>query len=113
MQRMAIQNRRGAYADFDPSKLKPGEYAIVQSGDPSTTEGDAIYICIKSGTVRRLATADEVNDYEEVIQLLKRLAADNRRSIGIISHVTTLKESITKQIVVKKGQSGSALTIIE
>ncbi|MBO6286585.1 MAG: SMC family ATPase [Bacilli bacterium] len=49
----------------------------------------------------------------EVIQLLKRLAADNRRSIGIISHVTTLKESITKQIVVKKGQSGSALTIIE
>ena len=42
MQRMAIQNRRGAYADFDPSKLKPGEYAIVQSGDPSTTEGDAI-----------------------------------------------------------------------
>ena len=71
MQRMAIQNRRGAYADFDPSKLKPGEYAIVQSGDPSTTEGDAIYICIKSGTVRRLATADEVNDYEEVIQLLK------------------------------------------
>lgn len=71
MQRMAILNRRGDYADFDPSKLKPGEYAIVQSGDPSTTEGDAIYICIKPGTVRRLATADEVNDYEEVIQLLK------------------------------------------
>ena len=48
----------------------------------------------------------------EVIQLLKRLAADNGRSIGIISHVVALKESISKQIVVKKGQNGSALTVI-
>lgn len=48
----------------------------------------------------------------EVIHLLKRLAYDSGRSIGIISHVAALKESISKQIIVRKGQQGSSVEIV-
>lgn len=48
----------------------------------------------------------------EVIQLLKRLAADNQRSIGIISHVEELKAAIGKQIVVTKGNDGSSIKVL-
>ena len=48
----------------------------------------------------------------EIVALLKRLAIDNNRSIGVISHVPGLKESITKQIVVRKGQNGSTIEIL-
>lgn len=48
----------------------------------------------------------------EIVQLLKRLANEHGRSIGIISHVVALKESISKQIVVSKGTAGSTLQIL-
>jgi len=57
---MAIQNRRGAYSDFDPTKLLPGEYAVVQSGDPGGTNGYAVYLCYTAGIVKRLVSADEL-----------------------------------------------------
>ena len=73
-----IQNRRGAYANFDPQQLKPGEFAIVQSGDPSIPDGDAIYIATASGTIRRLTTADELGDYldqsEAVLEAVRQIA---------------------------------------
>ena len=49
----------------------------------------------------------------EVIQLLKRLALDHRRSIGIISHVDALKDAISKQIIVKKNADGSTLKVLD
>lgn len=59
---MAIQNRRGVYSDFDPTKLLPGEYAVVQNGDPDGAGGYALYLCYKSGVVKRLVSADDLND---------------------------------------------------
>lgn len=56
---MAIQFRRGNYEDFVPSRLRSGEPAVVISGDPNTDSGKAIYICITSGTVKRLMTYDD------------------------------------------------------
>lgn len=73
-----IQNRRGDYANFDAQQLKPGEFAIVQSGDPSIPDGDAIYIATASGKVRRLTTADELGDYldqsEAVLETVRQIA---------------------------------------
>lgn len=60
-----IQNRRGQYVDFDPSKLLPGEFAIVQTGDPNTSDGKAIYIGVTSGNVKQLATLDELQSEVE------------------------------------------------
>ena len=39
-----IQHRRGAYADYDPTKVLPGELVVVQSDDPATDDGKSIYI---------------------------------------------------------------------
>lgn len=59
---MAIQNRRGSYTNFDPQKLKPGEWAIVQSNDPAATDGKTIYIAFSAGDVKRIATFEDMQD---------------------------------------------------
>lgn len=58
---MAIQMRRGASANFAPSRLLPGEWAVVMSGDETPMgDGTGIYLCVASGTTKRIATADEL-----------------------------------------------------
>lgn len=60
-----IQHRRGAYADYDPTKVLPGELVVVQSDDPATDDGKSIYIGTASGIIKRLATAEEIVAYNE------------------------------------------------
>ena len=57
---MAIQNRRGSYADFDPTKMLPGEFAVVLSNDPSDNSGYAVYMCFASGVVKRLVFSEQL-----------------------------------------------------
>jgi len=58
---MAIQLRRGQYERFDPTKLLPGELAVVLSGDPGSVNGMSIYCCFAAGTVKRLVTLEDVS----------------------------------------------------
>ncbi|MCI8469369.1 MAG: hypothetical protein HFJ75_07805 [Eggerthellaceae bacterium] len=60
---MAIQHRRGVYTRFDPKRLVAGEWAIVLSGDPIASDGMAAYICFASGTVKRVATYEDMADF--------------------------------------------------
>ena len=48
---------------------------------------------------------------EQAIQTLVGLAAGNRL-VGIISHVSELKERIDRQIIIKKSSSGSVIGVI-
>lgn len=57
---MAIQMRRGAYSDFDASKMLAGELAVVLGGDPETEDGKALYVATGAGVAERVAFADEV-----------------------------------------------------
>ena len=57
---MAIQMRRGAYDRFDPSRLLPGEWAIVVSGDSSSDGGRAAYVCFAPGVTKRVATVEDM-----------------------------------------------------
>jgi len=59
---MAIQLRRGNYTNFDPSKMRPGEVAVVQTGDPNTRSGKAMYIAPTSNEVKRVAFVDDVEE---------------------------------------------------
>ena len=59
---MAIVMRRGPWNKFDPSKLLPGEWAIITSGCPYTTDGRAIYHCLAAGVVKRMLTYEEATD---------------------------------------------------
>lgn len=66
---MAIQHRRGAYTNYDPTKMVPGEIAIVQSGDPIATDGKAAYVAFTAGEAKRMATYDELHSYDENARL--------------------------------------------
>lgn len=57
---MAIQNRRGVYADFNPDRMTPGEWAVVLSGDPVINDGKSVFICFSAGVVKRMASRDDV-----------------------------------------------------
>jgi len=59
---VAIQSRRGDFSRFDPSKLLPGEWAVVLSGDPNAKDGKGVYICFSAGDVKQMATVEDTND---------------------------------------------------
>lgn len=67
---MAIQMRRGNYGKFDPSKLLPGEYAVVQGDDPGARDGCSVYMAFAAGVVKRLAT------YEDMVENVSRALVD-------------------------------------
>lgn len=65
---MAIQMRRGKFTNFLPSKLQPGEWAIVQGEDPSATDGRSVYVAFAAGVVKRMATyTDMVDNCRDII----------------------------------------------
>lgn len=66
---MAIQHRRGAFTNFDPTRMLPGEWAVVLSGDTGTLDGRAVYVCYAAGVVKRMATYEDLhNDIENIEQ---------------------------------------------
>lgn len=66
---MAIQMRRGKYGKFAPSKLLPGEWAVVQQDDETARDGRAVYIAFAAGAVKRMATyEDMVDDLQTAFQ---------------------------------------------
>lgn len=67
---MAIQTRRGAYTDFDPSKMLPAEIGTVLTGDPNNDNGYAIYWCFALNTVKRILLDDDL------IELLSNFASE-------------------------------------
>ena len=71
---MAIQNRRGIYSNFDPSKMVEGELAVVLSGDPGSSTGRSLYVCFAPGIVKRIA------DYEDAADMINSVTEDIQAS---------------------------------
>lgn len=71
---MAIQSRRGAYGDFDPDKMLPGEWASVLKDDPKAQDGKAVYMCFSAGDVKRMATYEDMknNIQEATAEIIKQ-----------------------------------------
>lgn len=103
---MAIQHRRGAYADFDPSKMKPGEFAVVQSGDPDANDGEAVYMAFQAGNVKRMATHDEMNQLNEQVQASADAAAKSKEDAA---NVADLAQKAYEKTV-KKGEEIARVT---
>lgn len=73
---MAIQVRRGNYEDFDPFKMKAGEWACVLNNARA-------YLCFAPGNTKRIATYEDFEaDMILVEQSVKDAssAADNARA---------------------------------
>lgn len=65
---MAIQLRRGSYDQFDPTKLVSGEGAVVLEGDPNVEDGKALYICFSTGSAKRMATFEDMDDIAQALE---------------------------------------------
>lgn len=114
---MAIQNRRGKYADFDPSKMVEGEFAVVQEGDSANaTDGKSVYISFQTGSAVRLARADEVIDKNrETMQYMNQAmqsaqaAADSLTSVsGVLSSIETKENEVKGMLETKQAQMTQA-----
>lgn len=57
-----IQFRRGMYADFDTSKIRPGEPVAILGNDPSVPSGKALYIAFATNDVRRLCSIEDISE---------------------------------------------------
>ncbi len=93
---MAVENkrmrqRRGPYADFDPSKALPQEILITTSGDPNTTSGKGIYVCVLAGDVKRIITAEEMDERTvQIVQLVIDQIGDELKKIdSAVSYAST------------------------
>ena len=100
---MAIQMRRGKYSAFLPSKMKPGEWAVVQGEDPGTSDGLSVYMAFAAGVVKRMATYTDMLD--DV-----RTAIDS--SIGDIKATLTAKVEATNTSITEaeKGRVAAEAT---
>lgn len=92
---MAIQHRRGNYADFDPTKMVAGEPAVVLGGDPTSSDGKAAYIAFGPGSVKKLATAEDMRDEiynqtQNIIQEVEEGVADD------VERAESAAESVTQ-----------------
>lgn len=86
---MAIQMRRGAYTNFNPAKLMPGEWAVVVSGDSGAKDGKAAYICFAAGDVKRVAT------YEDMVDNVHHAVDQNNGAI--IKQITDAADKASQQ----------------
>ncbi len=87
---MAIQNRRGLEADFDPDKMLPGEWAV-------TTDKKYVHMCFSAGVVIRMAT------YEA-------FEADMGEIRNILAECQTIEEVVTR---INKEVNANAELVVE
>lgn len=104
--------RRGLRADFDPSKMLPGEWAVSTDKD---TKNQIVWMCFSSGVCKRMGTyedfqsmineisGDIINEYQTTfnvilneVQTLSEEVADNADSVAVMH--TELKDTIYPEI---------------
>ena len=102
---MAIQMRRGKKADFDPTKMLPGEWAVSIDSD---TNNQIVWMCFRAGVVKRMGTYEDfraqiaeatadirqeyINDFNEIlaqIDALARQVQTNTDSVILINNNIT------------------------
>lgn len=111
---MAIQHRRGNYANFDPTKMTAAEIAVVLENDPSTTDGKAAYIAFSSGNVKKIATSDEIRHYNdeasEYADDARQYKADTE---ALLAQVQDLKEDVDDAKEIAENASAAAQAMVE
>lgn len=91
---MAIQNRRGNFADFDPFKMLPGEFGYI-------LDTEELYYCVAPGNIRRVATKEDIvqildtnqEAYDGLQQLISELE-DETVLTGILADISQLLDDV-------------------
>ena len=84
--------RGGIYGNFDKTKVLPREFQFVESGDPTTYDGRAIYAGFEAGEPKRLSTYEDMSR-----DLAGALAEIEEEYLGSITTATQNALSATSQ----------------
>lgn len=111
---MAIQSRRGAYGDFDPNKMLPGEWASVLKDDPKAQDGKSVYMCFAAGDVKRMATYEDMKDNikeatKDVVQeVTEEYAGEIKAATKAANDAASAAESATDAANTATGSANTA-----
>lgn len=111
---MAIQSRRGAYGDFDPNKMLPGEWASVLKDDPKAQDGKSVYMCFSAGDVKRMATYEDMKDNikeatgDVVQEVTEEYAGEIKAATKAANDAASAAESATSAANTATGSANTA-----
>ena len=111
---MAIQSRRGAYGDFDPNKMLPGEWASVLKDDPKAQDGKSVYMCFAAGDVKRMATYEDMKDNikkatgDVVKEVTEEYAGEIKAATKAANDAASAAESATSAANTATGSANTA-----
>ncbi|MBY4798359.1 hypothetical protein K6V98_08370, partial [Collinsella sp. AGMB00827] len=102
---MAIQMRRGEYSRFAPSRLLPGEWAVVQQDDETAKDGKAVYVAFSAGDVKRMATLEDMHDdcLTQIEAATKEISANLSRQV--VATDNSIKEAEAARVVAERGRT--------
>lgn len=89
---VTIQMRRGNWEDFDMSKMRPGELAVVLANDPNVASGKSIYFATAAGYCKRLMTREDLMD--EIHKALGEIEAQFLENINEALEIIQNNESL-------------------
>ena len=103
---MGMYVRRGMEKDFDPEKMKPGEWAVSIDSDRRKQK---IWMCFAPGVVKRMGTyedfEDQIQDATDAIkqqylmafnEILTQIEADKNTAAEEYSYVVNFKNALDK-----------------
>ena len=119
-----IQVRRGLMADFNPSKMTAGEWAVSIDTE---TDKQVVWMCFSPGIVKRMGTLEdfaeqirEVTDnvraeYENALNEIKQAAIEETTTIkdSAVKETNSIKESAISETTKIKEDAVSELTQIK
>lgn len=122
---MAIQMRKGLKADFDPTKMLPGEWAVAIDSD---TSNQIVWMCFAAGVVKRMGTYEDfkaqirdatkdirdeyVNEFNSILERIDKLADTTQKNTDTVVKIhDDIVNTYLPQIIENANLAGSSATI--
>lgn len=112
---MAIKNRRGGYANFDPDKMVSGEWGVTTSGDPNASDGKSVYMCFTPGVVKRMATYEDMEENIDTItnEVQEKLTQEVREATSKANSATQKATQATTNATQAEERANAAAALAE
>lgn len=121
---MAIQMRKGLKADFDPTKMLPGEWAVSIDSD---TSNQIVWMCFAAGVVKRMGTYEDfkaqirdatkdirdeyVTEFNSILERIDKLADETQKNTDAVVKIhDDIVNTYLPQIVENANLASSSAT---
>ena len=121
---MAIRMRRGQKADFDPTKMLPGEWAVAID---SNTDNQIVWMCFAAGVVKRMGTYEDfkvmirdatkdirdeyIAEFNQILNRIDNLAATTQANTDIVVKISNdITNKYLPQIIENANLASSSAT---